>query len=253
MNRLSVFALTSVAAITALSGCAAHNDISQQQEVTGSLSYLSRIMLAPNSVAEVTVRDTSVADGDIVAKQRIDLNKQTLPIPFNVMLNTQELNSGAYSLSAVIKEQDQVSWRTAPKGISVEPGVTEVGDLVLQQVTEGETVTQLEGVEWRVTHLNGEGVSVPAEAEVEASIQFGDDGRMFGRAFCNSFNGSYQLQGDMLSTSQLAGTMMMCDEAQMKHERTMLDILGQAQRVERTDNGSVIVFANDGRSLTVQQ
>ncbi|MGO1247119.1 MAG: META domain-containing protein [Oceanisphaera sp.] len=252
MNRRTVFALTSAAAITALSGCATHNEAGQQQ-VTGSLSYLSRIMLAPNSVAEVTVRDTSVAKGEVVAKQHIELNDQALPIPFNVMLNTQQLNSGAYSLSAVIKEQDQVSWYSAPMGVSVEPGLTEVGNLVLQQVSEGEKATQLEGVEWRVTHLNGEGVLSPSEAEVQASIQFGDDGRLFGRAFCNSFNGSYQLDGDMLSTSQLAGTMMMCAEEQMQHERTMLEILGQAQRVERTENGSVVVFATDGRTLSVQQ
>lgn len=327
MNRLTSLALTSAVAMTALSGCAGQNDVTQQQQITGSLSYLSRIALAPNSVAEVTVRDTSVANGAIIAQQQIDLDKQALPVPFNVTVNTRELNSGAYSLSAVIKEQGLESWRSAPIGVTVEPGLTDMGNLLLQQVTDyqsrsvmqcGEQRIQvkfaddqaylqlneqtltldlvksasgarfqlandgntefwskadmalltvngqaypecvsdpkalLQSREWQVTNLNGEDVSVPAEAvaDAETSIHFGDDGRLYGRAFCNSFNGSYQLQGDKLSASQLAGTMMMCSDAQMQHERTMLDVLGHAQRIEWNANGGLVIFAKDGRTLT---
>lgn len=328
MNQLTSLALSSVVAMTALSGCAEQNDVAQQHQITGTLSYLSRIALAPNSVAEVTVRDTSMANGAVVARQQIDLDKQQLPIPFNVMMNTQELNSSTYSLSAVIKEQGKVSWSSAPMGVSAEPGLTEVGNLVLQQVEEyefsgvmqcgeqrvqvriadeqahlqlgeqtltlelvksasgarfqlagdsstefwnkgdkaqlkvkgkaypecvSELSTVLQGSQWQVTNLNGVDVSVPedAAAEAEASLNFADDGRLYGRAFCNSFTGSYQLQGDKLSVpSDLAGTMMMCTEAQMQHERTMLDVLGHAQRIEWDANGGLVIFAKDGRTLT---
>lgn len=328
MNQLTSLALTSVVAITALSGCAEQNDVTRQHQITGTLSYLSRIALAPNSVAEVTVRDTSVANGTIVARQQIDLDKQQLPIPFNVLLDTQSLSSSAYSLSAVIKEQGKVSWSSAPVGVSTEPGLTELGNLVLQQVEAhefsgvmqcgeqrihvtfadeqahlrlneqtltldqvksasgarfqlaGDSSTEfwnkgdqaqlnikgkaypecvsdlstvLQGSQWQVTNLNGEDVSVPADAaaKAEASLNFGDDGRLYGRAFCNSFTGSYQLQGDQLSVpSDLASTMMLCSDAQMQHERTMLDVLGHAKRIEWNANGGLVIFADDGRTLT---
>ncbi|GGB32801.1 hypothetical protein GCM10011502_02350 [Oceanisphaera marina] len=331
MNQLTSLALTSVVAITALSGCAEQHEVTEQHQITGSLSYLSRIALAPNSVAEITVRDTSVAKGAIVAQQQIDLDKQQLPIPFNVLLDTRNLNSSTYSLSAVIKEQGQVSWSSAPIGVSAEPGLTELGNLQLQQVTDyqslsvmqcggqriqvkfaddqahlqlndqaltldlvksasgarfqlandsstefwskadwalltvnGKTYPEcvsdpaalLQSREWQVTNLNGEDVSVPAgaAADAEASIHFGDDGRLYGRAFCNSFTGSYQLQGDKLSVpSDLAGTMMMCTEAQMQHERIMLDVLSHAQRIEWNANGGLVIFAEDGRTLTAHQ
>ncbi|ART81941.1 hypothetical protein CBP31_04280 [Oceanisphaera profunda] len=339
MKQLTSLAFTSVVAMTAVSGCANNNAPSEQHQLTGSLSYLSRIALAPNSVAEVTIRDTSVADGKVIAQQRIDLDKQQLPIPFTLELNNHKLDSGTYSLNAVIKEQDQVSWRSAPIGVSGKPSDTALGNLELQQVAEykfstlmqcGEqrihvayddglaflrlgnqthTLDQvisasgaryqlandpstelwnkgdkallkvkgkaysecqsysnvsnnqesdanaiLQGSAWQVTNLNGEDVSVPAgvEGDSEGSLNFGDDGRVFGRAFCNSVNGSYQLQGDQLSTSQLAGTMMMCTDAQMKNERTMLDVLGHAKRIEFNASGELIVFAEDGRTLTAR-
>ena len=327
MKSLTSLALTSVAVMTALSGCADSNAPSEQHQLTGSLSYLSRIALAPNSVAEVTVRDTSVADGKIIAQQQIDLDTQQLPVPFTLELNNQRLDAGTYSLSAVIKEQNQVSWRSAPIGVTGKPSDTALGNLELQQVVETEfntlmqcgeqrvhasfddelaqlrigdqthTLEQvkaasgaryqlandpstelwnkgdkaqlkvkgksypecvsdvkavLQGGEWQVTNLNGEDVSVPADTEGGGTLNFSDEGRLFGRGFCNSVMGSYQLNGDKLSTDQLAGTMMMCTEAQMKHERTMLDVLGHAKRIEFTASGDLVIFAEDGKTLTAR-
>ncbi|GAA3720062.1 hypothetical protein GCM10022421_30440 [Oceanisphaera sediminis] len=154
MNRLTSITLTSVVAVTALSGCAAQQQVTQQHRLTGSLSYLSRIALAPNSVAVVTVRDSSVADGAVIGEQRIDLDGQPLPISFTLAVNTQDMNGGAYSLSAVIMEGGQVSWRSAPVGVSAEAGMTELGNLVLRQVSEQGVVTPLPGSEWQVRNLN---------------------------------------------------------------------------------------------------
>lgn len=339
MKQFTSLALTSVVAMTALSGCADNTAASEQHQLTGSLSYLSRIALAPNSVAEVTIRDTSVANGKVIAQQRIDLDKQQLPVPFTLELNNQKLEAGTYSLSAVIKEQDRVSWRTAPIGVSGELSTKALGNIELQQVMESEfnsfmqcgeqrihvsfddelaqlrigdqthTLEQvkaasgaryqlandpstelwnkgdkaqlkvkgkafpecmsyalsadmkdldagaiLQGGEWQVTNLNGEDVSVPADAQdgSEGSLNFSDEGRLFGRAFCNSVMGGYQLNGDQLSTEQLAGTMMLCTEAQMQNERTMLEVLGHAKRIEFNASGELIIFAEDGRTLTAR-
>ncbi|MFP2769634.1 META domain-containing protein [Oceanisphaera sp. KMM 10153] len=248
MNRQTSFALAAVAAVAALSGCVAQHDVSQQHRLTGSLSYLSRIALATNSMAVVTVRDTSVADGAVIAEQRIDLDGRQLPISFNLAANTEDMTSGAYSLSAVIMENGQVSWRSAPTGITTEAGMTELGRLVLQQVSEdeGQVDAQLAGSAWQVRNLNG--VDIPAAAE--GSLNFSDDGRLHGRAFCNGFNGSYQLQGDKLDTAELATTMMLCTPKQMERERTMLDILGQSRRIELHADGTLVIFAADGRTLT---
>ena len=333
MKASTSLALSSVVAMATLSGCVNNNEPSEQHQLTGSLSYLSRIALAPNSIAEVTIRDTSVADGKIIAEQRIELEGQELPIPFTLELNNQKLDAGTYSLSVLIKEKvedkEQVSWRSAPVGVSGNLGEMALGNLQLQQVTDYEfnslmqcgeqrihvafadeqallrindqtfpleqviaasgaryqlandpstelwnkgdkaqlkvkgkafpecvsdAKSLLQGGEWQVTNLNGENVSMPADAKdgSEASLNFSDDGRLFGRAFCNNIMGGYQLAGDKLSTSQLAGTMMMCTEAQMKHERTMLDVLGHAKRIEFTPQGELLIFAADGKTLTAR-
>ncbi|MGO5000081.1 META domain-containing protein [Oceanisphaera sp. W20_SRM_FM3] len=333
MKAFTSLALSSAVAMVLLSGCA-NSGPSEQHQLTGSLSYLSRIALAPNSIAEVTIRDTSEADGKIIAEQRIELEGQELPIPFTLELNNQKLDAGTYSLSALIKEQSRLSWRSAPVGVSGKLSDMALGNLQLQQVTDYEfnslmqcgeqrihvafadelallrikdqtltleqviaasgaryqlandpstelwnkgdkaqlkvkgkaypecvsgadasdTTAILQGGEWQVTNLNGEDVSMPADAEEpsEGSLNFNDEGRLFGRAFCNNVMGNYQLNGDKLSTDQLAGTMMMCTAAQMKHERTMLDVLGHAKRIEFTAEGELVIFAADGKTLTAR-
>ncbi|ART80969.1 META domain-containing protein [Oceanisphaera avium] len=329
MKSFTSFAWLSAAAVTVISGCADPNAASEQHQLTGSLSYLSRIALAPESVAQVRIKDTSVANGKVIAEQKIDLDKQQLPIPFTLELKNHKLDAGTYSLSALIKEQGQVTWRSSPIGVTGKPSDIALGNLELHQVHEGEfnglmqcgeqrihlafseehldlrvgeqrfnleqvraasgaryqasddantelwnkganaqlkikgnaypecvstTQALLQGGEWQVVDLNGEDMRVPSEAEQvgEGTLNFSDDGRVFGQAFCNNLTGSYQLTGDKLSTSQLAGTMMLCADAQMQSERTMLEILGQAQRIEFSDSGELIIFAKDGRTITAK-
>lgn len=329
MKSPASLVLTSVIALTALSGCADPTAPSKQHQLTGSLSYLSRIALAPESVAQVSIRDTSVANGKVIAEQKINLDKQQLPIPFTLELNHQQLDSGTYSLSALIKEQGQVTWRSAPIGVTGKPSDIALGNVELHQVVESgfnslmqcgeqrihaafndeqltlrlgeqtlyleqvraasgaryqladdpttelwnkgdkaqlkvkgqsypecitDSHTLLQGGEWQVTDLNGEDMSVPAEAEDagQGTLNFSDDGRLFGSTYCNNMTGSYHLKGDKLSIEQAAGTMMLCSDAQMQNERMMLQILGQAQRMEFNNSGELVIFAKDGRTLTAK-
>lgn len=114
----------------------------------------------------------------------------------------------------------------------------------------------LMGSEWQLIELDGKKTAVVAEGEAIAeeaavgSLNFGDDGRVYGRAFCNNFTGSYQLQGDKLAISEVASTMMMCDEAAMKQEQTMLDILGNSEQLALTTEGNLVITTTDGRTLT---
>lgn len=114
----------------------------------------------------------------------------------------------------------------------------------------------LMGSEWQLIELDGKKTEVVAQGEATeeeaavGSLNFGDDGRVYGRAFCNNFTGSYQLQGDKLAISEVASTMMMCDEAAMKQEQTMLDILGNSEQLALTTEGNLVITTTDGRALT---
>ncbi|MHA6965269.1 META domain-containing protein [Zobellella denitrificans] len=113
----------------------------------------------------------------------------------------------------------------------------------------------LTGTEWQVRDLNGMDVSgeLPGSiGQAVGTLNFGDDGRVYGRAFCNGFHGGYLLLGDKLETTGMASTMMMCTPAQMEREQAMLDILGNGQRIEFNPAGELVIHAKDGRTLTAR-
>lgn len=115
----------------------------------------------------------------------------------------------------------------------------------------------LMGSEWQLIELDGKKAEVAAEGEATeeaavGSLNFGDDGRIYGRAFCNNFTGSYQLQGDKLTVSDVASTMMMCDAAAMEQEKTMLEMLGASEHLELTTQGHLIVIAQGDRRLVAK-
>lgn len=108
----------------------------------------------------------------------------------------------------------------------------------------------LENSYWKLTQLGG--TAVVAERQREPHfILHPESGRVTGSGGCNGIIGNYQLNGDRLSFSQLAGTMRSCHEG-MEAERNFLATLqkgGRAriagQRLELLDGGGQIAARFD--------
>lgn len=107
----------------------------------------------------------------------------------------------------------------------------------------------LQGAEWVVEDIAGAGVIDRSRA----TVNFGADGRIFGRASCNNYTGEYVLTGAELAVSRLAATEKACAPALMEQERRFLDILQQARRFTLTPEGALILYAEDDRTLTARR
>jgi heat shock protein HslJ len=71
--------------------------------------------------------------------------------------------------------------------------------------------TGLEGTSWQVTGINT-GDALESNALIEAfTLDFGADGTVSGNVGCNSFTGSYTIDGSSLSVSALASTTRACE------------------------------------------
>jgi heat shock protein HslJ len=82
---------------------------------------------------------------------------------------------------------------------------------------------------WRLEDLAGAGIV----AEVQATLEFTDDGRIGGKGSCNSFGGPVRIGGDTIRVGPLAATQMACAEsAAMDQEARYLAALQQAERFE---------------------
>ena len=70
----------------------------------------------------------------------------------------------------------------------------------------------LAGTRWNVTQFNnGSGISTLIDGS-RINVEFGGNGQVSGNSGCNTFNGSYQVNGNSLSVGSLAGGMMACSD-----------------------------------------
>jgi heat shock protein HslJ len=76
-------------------------------------------------------------------------------------------------------------------------------------------------------------------------------GELRGSAGCNSYFGSYQIEGETIKVLDLAWTEMAClnPEGLMEQERTLMAFLGAVARYEHED-GRLLLLRPDGEALS---
>lgn len=89
------------AAIGGMSGCAtgvsragAQRESAQSLRIQGALNFRARVALPPDGVAIVELKETTTADGRVVAERRIGLQSRQVPIPFALAVDRARIVSG---------------------------------------------------------------------------------------------------------------------------------------------------------------
>lgn len=104
----------------------------------------------------------------------------------------------------------------------------------------------LEGTSWKLLHYRktqvSEGIHITAVFE---------DGVISGSSGCNSYSGSYQVEGSKITIGPLAATLMACvDPAEvMEMEQMVQAWLMEAVTFELSEE-QLMIFRSDGEALT---
>ena len=112
----------------------------------------------------------------------------------------------------------------------------------------GEPEALLIGVEWAVEDIGGTLID-----RSRATLDFGVDGRLAGRASCNAYTTTYKLTGESLTIGATATTMMSCAPSLMEQERRFLEILQRVQRFDVGDTGALALYDDLGRKITARR
>jgi heat shock protein HslJ len=112
----------------------------------------------------------------------------------------------------------------------------------------GEPAALLRGREWVVENINGKGIIDRSRA----TLNFGADGRVAGRASCNSYTAQYTLTGETLTIDKVAGTMMACPPGLMAQEALFLEVLRNVRRFDFAPDGA-LVLTDDRRTITARR
>jgi heat shock protein HslJ len=89
----------------------------------------------------------------------------------------------------------------------------------------------LSGTSWEVTgYNNGKQAVVGMLEGTTLTADFGKDGNLSGNAGCNTYSGTYKVDGDQITIGPLASTMMACDQPAgvMEQETQYLSALQSA-------------------------
>ena len=107
----------------------------------------------------------------------------------------------------------------------------------------------LHGTSWSLGEIivSGESITIPEGAEVNINFE---DGIVNGKSGCNSFSGTYSIDGDTLETGEIVSTLMACADDLMEVETHFLGALqnptgfemNMADRLTITSENTTLVF-----------
>ncbi len=104
---------------------------------------------------------------------------------------------------------------------------------LVNSCSTADLLTELGGTEWNVTSLLGKTLNANDLSKGLPSLNFSDNGKLFGSTGCNNFTGSYKLDGTKLSLDPGAMTKMFCPGST---EQDFLNAINQVTNVKMDGN-----------------
>ena len=110
---------------------------------------------------------------------------------------------------------------------------------VLSACSSGSKSDSLVG-KWKLTSYGPAETQTSAVPDVDATIEFGNDGKVSGNSGCNGFGGTYEIKDAQIAFSAIVSTLMACDDPRMAQENAVFQVL--------KDN---VDYKIDGKTLTL--
>ena len=191
----------------------------------------------------------TIAAGQMTLKWNYGENEAVVPRP------GPTVSGGTRSYVSVTEEHDlriDAAARVCRDSMSGMPYPNEV-----TVTLDGETLTGcggspaslLQGAEWVVEDIAGKGIVDRSRA----TLNFGEDGTVSGRASCNTYGATWTLSGESLTVSRGRATLMACSPALDNQEREFLRVLESANRFDITDDGTLMIHAASGETITARR
>ncbi|HEX6290517.1 MAG TPA: META domain-containing protein [Herpetosiphonaceae bacterium] len=107
--------------------------------------------------------------------------------------------------------------------------------------------------QWLLTQYGPSEQPLAPLTEKAPVVTFHDDGRLDGSTGCNSYFGSYAVEGERLTIGQLGQTEMACDGPVMQQEQAFLQALAAAGSFSATANSLTITYTGGQLNFTLVQ
>lgn len=245
-------------------------------KVTGTAIYRERMALPTSLVFEAILEDVSKADAPAEELGRVRLEHPgNPPVRFEITYDPAGIDPGhRYAVRGRILAEGKLLFTTvrryavltAGHGSEVTlqlrrakaPGApakgTETGPS--EPVSPAKQATaSLENTYWKLMSLSDTAVAVAAQQSEPHFVLHPESHRVNGSVGCNRLVGGYELNGEQLKFSQVAGTKMACPQG-METEEAFLQALGQVttwkvtgEQLELFDSGGKVLARFESRYM----
>jgi heat shock protein HslJ len=102
---------------------------------------------------------------------------------------------------------------------------------------------------WKLSSYGTADAQTPAVEDVEAGLTFNEDGTVTGNSGCNGLGGTYTVEGDQVTFSEVVSTLMACDDPRMAQEDAIHQVL--TDTATYTIEGSTLTLTNNDMVLVL--
>ena len=101
---------------------------------------------------------------------------------------------------------------------------------------------------WQLVSHGSASSQMAAAADVDAFIEFGENGQLSGNVGCNGFGGEYKVDGDVLTVGPNISTKMFCEGPVGEQEATTLSVLFESATFS-LEGDTLTITSADGNSV----
>lgn len=238
--------------LAALALLAAHVPAAAQT-ITGSVTYLQRMMPPPGARLEVVVQDVSRADAPAATLAGFTLEGLGAPpYAFTIEVDPEAVEeSRSYSVRATMHEGDQLLMTTDTAYPVLTRGAGTEVQMVLRMVaqTEESAVPDADLIDtyWKILTLGDQSIGV-TDQQREPHLVVRSDGRYSATVGCNMISGGYELDASSLRFLMGPSTLMACVEPLDAYEAALGSVLMETagfridgEALELTDAGGTTI------------
>jgi heat shock protein HslJ len=224
-------AIALMASLIILSACASGGG--QGGEITGTVWVLDSLNGKPLEAGTGITAEFS-ADGKVSGSAGCNRYSGTYEVSGSKITFSEQMAATMMACPQPVMDQETAYFQAlaAAKSFAVK------GDQLTLKDSSGKVVASykaqsqdLSGSSWLVTgYNNGKEAVVSVTIGTELTADFGKDGTLSGNSGCNTYTGSYKVDGDKITIGPLASTMMFCNEPEgvMEQEAQYLAALQSA-------------------------
>lgn len=216
-----------IVGVLSLLGCATASGDDDVVTLTGSAVLRAPDELPVSSVLTVAVEDVSRADAPAVTlgQEQIAINGRHGAIPFSVVYPRSAVQpQGVYAIRARVTNGDRLLLTTTQR-YEVDALRPSAIELVLDAIPA--TDVALTDTYWKIVEVGGRPVDLSETMREPQLVLSGQDGQFAGSGGVNRLFGGFTVQGDSLTFSPVASTLMAGAPEAMQQEQAIVGALAK--------------------------